>query len=188
MSATGDPANLRPVVAPELCARDTAAVFGRLRPRDAEAVAARPGTIRAHSYEGGWYNNATFVFPVVASVGALIAWLVVGGTELLGISIFFLVVAGVMLPLVGLTWQRTPTVIVLGAEEIEALHQGEPRGALAWRDVSAVRRVETMGNVRWYVVGGDEEHLTLEGEIADLASLLAEARRLAGLPAADGSG
>ena len=160
-------------------------VAGRLRPRDAAALDARPGALRAHSYEGGWYNNATFVFPALASLLALIAWPIAGASELLGIGLFFLVVTGVMLPLVALTWRRTPTLIVLGPERIEALHQGEARQALAWEDVAAVRRVETMGNVRWYVVGRDEDHLTLEGEIADLEALLAEARRLAGLPAVD---
>ena len=158
-----------------------ATVVGELRARDAAAVAARPATIRAHSYEGGWYNNATFVLPLLASLGSLIGWAVLGGTELLGISIFFLIVTGVMLPLVWLTWQRTPTVIVLGATQIEALHQGEARQALPWSEVQAVRRMETMGNVRWYVVGAEEAHLTLEGEIAGLDTLLAEARRLAGL-------
>ena len=107
---------------------------------------------------------------------------------MLGIGLFFLVVTGVMLPLVALTWRRTPTLIVLDAERIEALHQGETRQALAWDEVSDVRRVETMGNVRWYVVGRDEDHLTLEGEIAELEALLAEARRLAGLPAVDADG
>ena len=163
-------------------------VAGRLRPRDAAALHVRPGAIRAHGYEGGWYNNATFVFPALASLLALIAWPIAGAAELLGIGLFFLAVTGVMLPLVALTWRRTPTLIVLDAERIEALHQGETRQALAWDEVSDVRRVETMGNVRWYVVGRDEDHLTLEGEIAELEALLAEARRLAGLPAVDADG
>lgn len=163
-------------------------VAGRLRRRDAAALNARPTAIRAHSYEGGWYNNATFVFPALAALLALIAWPIAGAAELLGIGLFFLVVTGVMLPLVALTWRRTPTLIVLDAERIEALHQGETRQALAWDEVSDVRRVETMGNVRWYVVGRDEAHLTLEGEIAELEALLAEARRLAGLPAVDADG
>jgi hypothetical protein len=163
-------------------------VAGRLRPRDAAALNARPGAIRAHGYEGGWYNNATFVFPALASLLALVAWPIAGAAELLGIGLFFLGVTGVMLPLVALTWRRTPTLIVLDADRIEALHQGEPRQALAWDEVNEVRRVETMGNVRWYVISRDGDHLTLEGEIADLEALLAAARRLAGLPAAGADG
>lgn len=161
---------------------------GRLRRRDAVALDARPSAIRAHSYEGGWYNNATFVFPALAALLALIAWPIAGATELLGIGLFFLGVTGVMLPLVALTWRRTPTLIVLSPERVEALHQGETRQSLAWDQVSEVRRVETMGNVRWYVVGRDGDHLTLEGEIAELEALLAEARRLAGLPPVDADG
>ena len=152
-----------------------------LRRRDAAAIGERPDTVRAHGYEGGWYNNATFVFPFLAALGTLIGWAIVGGTELIGISLFFFVITGLMLPLVWLTWQRTPTVILLREGGIESLHQGEPRQYLAWDDVHTVRRVETMGNVRWYVVGADEEHITLEGEIADLDDLLTAARRFAGL-------
>ena len=160
----------------------TPALAGRIRSRDAAAIAEREDTLAAHGYEGGWYNNATFVFPFLAAVGTLVAWAVVGGTELLGISIFFFVVTGLMLPLVWLTWQRTPTAILLRDSSIEALHQGVSKQILPWDEVSAIRRVETMGNVRWYVVGPEESHLTLEGEIADLDSLLREARRLAKLP------
>lgn len=157
---------------------------GPISSRDAAAIAARPDAFAAHGYEGGWYNNATFVFPFLAALGTLTAWAVAGGTELLGISTFFFVVTGLMLPLVWLTWQRTPTVILLRESGIEALHQGVTKHFLPWDDVSAVRRVETMGNIRWYVVGAAEVHLTLEGEIADLETLLSAARIRAGLPAA----
>lgn len=152
-----------------------------LRGRDAAAVGDRPDTVRAYGYEGGWYNNATFVFPFLAALGTLIAWGIFGGTELIGISIFFFVITGVMLPLVWVTWKRTPTVILLREGGMESLHQGASQQYLAWEEVHTIRRVETMGNVRWYVVGADEEHITLEGEIADLDDLLAAARRLAGL-------
>jgi hypothetical protein len=160
-------------------------VGSALRRRDADAVSKLPDAIQAHTYEGAWFNNATFVFPFLAAVGTLIAWAIVGGTELIGISAFFFIVTGAMLPLVWLTWQRTTTAIVLRQSGIEALHQGERRQFLPWDEVSAVRRVETMGNVRWYVLGADEEHITLEGEIAELESLLDDARALAGLEPGD---
>ena len=163
-------------------------VSGGLRHRDRAALASRHDALRAHGYEGGWFNNATFVFPVLGAIGTLIAWAVAGSTELLGISLFFFVVTGLTLPLVWLTWQRTPTVVVLRASGIEALHQGRRLQFLGWETVQAVRRVETMGNVRWYVVGAEEEHLTLEGEIADLETLLAGARELAGLAGAGEGG
>ena len=152
-----------------------------LRRRDGTALAARGDVLDAHTYEGDWFNNATFVFPSLGAVGTLIGWAVTGATELFGISMFLFVVTGLMLPLVWLTWRRTATVIVLRRSGIEALHQGEPLQFLAWDTVLAVRRVETMGNVRWYVLGAEEQRLTLEGEIADLEDLLARVRDLAGL-------
>ena len=154
-----------------------------LRSRDAAVVRALPDVFGTHGYEASWYNNATFVLPFLGAVITLIAWGVVGAAELLGISTFFFVVTGLMLPLVYLTWQRTPTVVVVSQTGIRALHQGRVLQALDWSEVTAVRRVETMGNVRWYVVGSpDGDHLTLEGEIENLDALLDTARRLAGLP------
>lgn len=152
------------------------------RPKDATAIAALPHIVSVHPYEGDWYNNATFALPLLGALGTTIAWLVAGGEELLGISLFLLAITGLMLPLVFFTWRRTPTVIVLRRAGIDALHQGRRLQSLAWPDVQALRRVDTMGNVRWYVSGPDGVHLTLEGEIADLDLLLAHARRLAGLP------
>ncbi|MEE9278085.1 MAG: hypothetical protein V3V06_06700, partial [Dehalococcoidia bacterium] len=152
-----------------------------LRAKDAAAVAAMPDIVSTHTYEAGWYNNATFVFPLLGAVGTLIAWTATGSVELLGLSIFLFVVTGVMLPLVYLTWQHTPTAVVVRESRIDALHQGHVMETLAWHDVTAVRRVETMGNVRWYVVGPDGDHLTLEGEIAELETLLSHAARLAGV-------
>ena len=153
----------------------------RLRPRDAGAIAALPDSISAHSHQAGWYNNASFLLPFLAALGTLIAWLVAGGAELLGISIFFFVVTGLMLPLVYLTWQRTPTLIVLRESGIEARHQGRLLQSLAWNDVRALQRVETMGNVRWYVLGPEGDHLSLDGEIVELETLLNQISRLAGV-------
>ena len=159
----------------------------RLRPRDAAAIAALPDSVSAHSHQAGWYNNASFLLPFLAAVGTLIAWLVAGGAELLGISIFFFVVSGLMLPLVYLTWQRTATAIVLRESGIEARHQGRLLQSLAWNDVRALRRAETMGNVRWYVFGPEDRHLSLDGEIDSLDTLLDEICRLADVEREPGS-
>ena len=171
-----------------------------LRARDARAIEALTDVRTTHTYEGGWYNNATFVLPLLGAIGVLIAWAVTGSFELLGMSLFLFVVTGVMLPLVWLTWQRTPTVIVVRNSSLDALHQGRTLQSLPWIAVTDVRRVETMGNVRWYVVAnydtkGDAqkttdasdtadqlERIAIEGEIADGPALLAAARRLARLP------
>ena len=39
-----------------------------------------------------------------------------------------------------------------------------------------------MGNIRWYIVGLDEEYISVEGEISEIDSLLETSRRLAGIP------
>ncbi len=153
----------------------------RLRARDARAAGALRDVQATHPYEGGWYNNATFVLPLLGAIGVLIAWGVSGSFELLGLSIFLFAVTGLMLPLVWLTWQRTPTVIVVREASLDALHQGRTLQSLAWSQVTEVRRVETLGNVRWYVLARDGERVAIEGEIMDVPALLAAARRLAGL-------
>lgn len=154
----------------------------RLRARDARAVGALGDVHAAHPYEGGWYNNATFVLPLLGAIAVLIAWAVSGSLELLGLSIFLFAVTGVMLPLVWLTWQRTPTVILVREGSLDALHQGCTLQSLPWNAVTEVRRVETLGNVRWYVLAQDGERIAIEGEIANVPALLAAARRRAGLP------
>lgn len=161
-----------------------------LRPKDAAIADGLPDLISAHTYLAGWYNNATFVFPLLAAIVTIIAWAATGSFELLGISIFFFVVTGIMLPVVFLTWQGTTTAVLVRESGIDALHQGRLARSLRWENVTAVRRVQTMGNVRWYIVGPDGDHLTLEGEIDELEALLDSARRLAGvddeaLPPAD---
>ena len=47
--------------------------------------------------------------------------------------------------------------------------------------MAAVRRVETMGNVRWYVIDRDGGRLAIEGEIEDVPALLEAVRSAAGL-------
>ena len=152
-----------------------------LRPRDQAVVSAATDVISAHAYEAGWYNNATFVFPFLGATGAGIVGGIIGSVELLGLATFLAVVTLVMLPVVYTTWLRTPTVVILRHNSIESLHQGQPMQLFPWSAVTAVRRVETMGNVRWYVVGNDGNHLTLDGEMAELDGLLDRARTLAGI-------
>ena len=152
-----------------------------LRAKDQAALARFEGVSATHSYDAHWFNNATFVFPVLASAIAGIVWAATGSLEAGGAAIFFLIVTVAMLPIVYLTWQRTTTAIVLHATGVSALHQGTEVQTLDWESISAVRRVETMGNVRWYIGGRDEDHIVVEGEIADVEGLLASVREGAGL-------
>ncbi len=148
-----------------------------LRRQDAEALRRYGGVRSAHAYQASWYNNATFVFPLVAVIVAGIVWLATGSGEAGGAAIFFLVVTAAMLPVVFLTWQRTTTAIVVHDDGLTALHQGQEQQTIAWPELRSVRRMETMGNVRWYLDGQGEEHIVVEGEIAGREALLEAARR-----------
>ena len=157
----------------------------RLRRKDAEALLRYRGVRSVHTYQASWYNNATFVFPLLAVIVASIIWLVTGSGEAGGAAIFFLVVTAAMLPVVFITWQRQTTAVIVHEEGVTALHAGFEQQTIEWDELRSVRRVETMGNVRWYLDGAGEEHIVIEGEIAEREDLLDAAR--AKLTGRDGS-
>lgn len=146
--------------------------FPPLRRRDAAALARYRGVRSTHTYTASWFHNATFVFPLLAAAIAGMVWLATGSGEAGGAAIFFLVVTAAMLPVVFVTWRRTTTAIVVHEDGISALHQGEEQRTLAWRELRGVRRVETMGNVRWYLDGAEGEHIVVEGEMSGREQLL----------------
>ena len=147
-----------------------------LRRKDAEAMLRYSGVRSAHTYEASWYHNATFVFPLLAVIIAGIVWLATGSGEAGGAAIFFLVVTAAMLPVVFITWQRQTTAVVVHEDGVTALHSGLEQLTIAWHELRSVRRVETMGNVRWYLDGQGEEHIVVEGEIAEREQLLEAVR------------
>ena len=157
----------------------------RLRRKDAEALLRYQGVRSVHTYQASWYNNATFVFPLLAVIVAGIIWLATGSGEAGGAAIFFLVVTAAMLPVVFITWQRQTTAVIVHEEGVTALHAGFEQQTIEWDELRSVRRVETMGNVRWYLDGAGEEHIVIEGEIAEREELLNAAR--AELTGRDGS-
>lgn len=150
-----------------------------LRPRDAAALDRYCGVRSTHTYTAAWFHNATFVFPLAAALIAGVVWLAAGSGEAGGAALFFLVVTGVMLPVVFVTWRRTTTAIVVHEAGITALHQGEEQRTLAWAELRGVRRVETMGNVRWYLDGAEGEHIVVEGEMSGREALLEAAEAIA---------
>ena len=152
-----------------------------LRSRDAAAARTMPDVVAAHTNVAGWFNNATFVLPALGALGTGIAWAVTGSLELGGLAAFLLAVTLIFLPVIWLTWQRTPTSIVVRERGLVALHQGRVLSEFAWGDVTALRRIETLGNVRWRIDARSGDHLSIEGEIADLPTILEAVRRRAGL-------
>ena len=150
-----------------------------LRQRDVDALRRFDAVEAAHAYTASWFNQATFVFPLLGALIALIVWAATGSVEAGGAAIFFAAVAGIMLPLVYLTWRRTTTALVVHAGGLTALHQGDARETLDWAEIRGVRRVETMGNVRWYVDGAEGRHIVIEGEIDRRETLIAALERRA---------
>jgi hypothetical protein len=147
-----------------------------LRQKDAEALLRYAGVRSAHTYQASWYNNATFVFPLLAVIVAGVIWLATGSSEAGGAAIFFLVVTGAMLPVVFITWQRQTTAVIVHQVGVTALHMGLEQQTIEWDELRSVRRMETVGNVRWYLDGAGEEHIVIEGEIAARDQLLDAAR------------
>ena len=150
-----------------------------LRPRDAAALPRYADVRSVHAYTASWFNQATLVFPLLGSLIAFVVWAATGSGEAGGAAIFFAAVTAAMLPLVYLTWRRTTTAMVLHAGGLTALHQGAEQETLEWGELRGVRRVETMGNVRWYADGADERHIVIEGEIDRRDELIAALRERA---------
>ncbi len=147
-----------------------------LRRKDAAALSRYRGVRSTHTYQASWYHNATFVFPLIAVLIAGIVWLATGSAEAGGAAIFFLVVTVAMLPVVFITWQRQTTAVIVHDDGISALHAGLEQQTIGWGDLRSVRRVETMGNVRWYLDGAGVDYIVIAGEIADRDRLLDTAR------------
>lgn len=149
---------------------------------DAAFVAARTDVVAVHANESHWWNHASFALPLLGCLGfVLVGWLA-GSFESLGFGLFLGGITVLMLPVVLLTWRATPTAIVLTSTEAFAVHDGHVLRSVAWTDIDRIERVETMGNVRWRLMPREGQHLTVEGEIADVPGLVAKARVLAGLP------
>ena len=148
---------------------------------DAARVAALPDAVRAHANESHWWNHASFMLPLIGCVGLTVPGLAFGWAEAIGFGLFLGVVLVLQLPVVWFTWRGTATAIVLTERGALALHRGEVRREVRWSDLERIERVETFGNVRWKLVEHGGEHVSIEGEIADIPALIACAGELSGV-------
>ena len=153
----------------------------RLRPRDAKAVTSMEAAIAAFPNTADWYNNASFVLPLVATVVVAAFGILRRNPEALGFAAFLAVITTVMVPVVLAGWRNTATAVVLTRHEIASLHSGRLLKAVEWIHVREVRQRETQGNVRWEITTDDGEALLLDGEIDDLPRVVQLARQLSGL-------
>lgn len=155
-----------------------------LHAADASAIDAMPEDIvSVHANDSHWWNHASFVLPLLGGVGFLVFGFVAAKAEATGFGLFLLAVTVFMLPVVLFTWRATATAIVLTSERALALHEGRVLRDVAWRDIDRIERFETMGNVRWKLIPREGQHLTVEGEIADVPGLIERAETLSGVKA-----
>lgn len=159
-----------------------------LRDDDAAAIrelATTSEVVRVHPNESHWWNHGSFALPLLGSVLCLVIGFAVGIAELIGFGVFLAAAALFMVPVVLVTWRQTATVIVLTADAAWALHGGRALRTIPWAEVRAIERFDTLGNIRWKIFPHAGDHLTIDGEIADAATLVFAAHDLAGLPRPD---
>jgi hypothetical protein len=156
-------------------------VGGRIDPRDAAAIARITGMVRAFRNTTSWYNNASFLLPLLATVIVGIAFLITRRAELFGFALFLAVVTLAMLPVVLAAWRQTATTVVVAADTLVSLHGGRVLKSLPWASVIEIGERETQGNIRWEIRAADGSRVLLDGELDDLDELVRLARQLAGL-------
>lgn len=152
----------------------------RLRPRDARAVAAVNGFVEAFPNTASWYNNASFLLPLAATVVVAVFAALRRSSELFGFAAFLGVITLAMVPVVLAGWRHTATAVVLSRDGIAALHDGRTLKSIPWNRVRTVRQRETQGNIRWEVTTGDDESLLLDGEIQNVERVVSLAKNLSG--------
>ncbi|HEY8489562.1 MAG TPA: hypothetical protein VIO14_01085 [Dehalococcoidia bacterium] len=151
------------------------------RDPDDAAIAGMADVVTVRRNVTNWYQNATFVYPLLAAVVTGVAGLLLDSFELKGFSLFLFAVTVAMLPIVYMTWVATPTAVVFTRDAAVTLHRGREMKRIPWSRVRAVTMHDTLGNVRWKIVDDEGDHLTIDKDIEDPESLVEEARRLAGL-------
>lgn len=150
---------------------------------DAALVATLDAVVSVHANESHWWNNASFALPLLGCIVLVTVGWIAGIDEAFGFGLFLGVVALLMTPVVLVGWRGVATAIVLTRDRALALHDGHVMREFPWAEVVAIDRAETMGNIRWRIHSSDGQHLAIDGEIADVEGLVAQARTLAALPA-----
>ena len=133
--------------------------------------------IHAHRNRSHWYNNASFSLPLLGAVTALAIGFLAGSDEAKGFGLFLLVVSLLMAPVVLWSWRATPTAILVTQSALVSLHGERELRRLPWQTIVEIERKETMGNLRWRVLDREGDHVAIEGEIEDVAGLIAEIKR-----------
>jgi hypothetical protein len=120
------------------------------------------------------------VLPGLGAVLSLGAGALTGSFEALGFGAFLLAVTLAMLPVVMLTWRRTPTAVVLTPVRVLALHEGNTLREIAWSDLARIEKAD-YDNIKWRLRPREGDHLSIEAELEDVDGLIAHATALSGL-------
>ena len=155
-----------------------------LRPRDRAVVEAIGNLESVHVLEAHWWNNASFLLPLLVGIVSLAVGAAIGSFEALGFAAFLFAVTAFMFPVVMVTWRRTPTAVVLTTDRILALHEGRVLRELRWSEVSRIERAD-YDNIKWRIRPREGDHLSIESELTDIDALIDAAHRLSGLPRED---
>ncbi len=137
-----------------------------------------------HSNTTSWWNNASFLLPGLGAALSLAAGTVTGSIEALGFGAFLFFVTLAMLPVVLLTWRRTPTSIVLTRDRVLALHEGRLLREIPWSELARIERAD-YDNIKWRLRPKQGNHLSIEAELEDVEGLIASAAQLSGLVPAE---
>ncbi len=156
-----------------------------VRAADASAIEAMRDVVSVHCNQSHWWNNASFVLPLLVAIVSIVIGLVFSSGEALGFGLFTVVVTVVLLPVVLLTWRRTPTAVVLTREAAIALHQGRALVSVRWDQVSEIEAAD-YDSIRWRIRPREGDHLNIEAELYDVEGLIEHAFALSGLPAGGG--
>ena len=141
--------------------------------RDLEEVAHLTGVVATFGNPTHWYQNASFLLPLVAC--ALVGTIAVlrRSVELGGFAAFLFAVALLMVRIVLAGWRQTATAVVLTRDAITTLHHGRVLRSIGWAEVEQISERETQGNVRWQISARDGNRILLDGELDGLSDLIA---------------
>ncbi len=157
-----------------------ASAEANLREADRATVATLVDVESVHSNLTSWWNNASFALPALGAVLSLLGGWVTGSFEALGFGAFLLVVTLAMLPVVLITWRRTPTAVVLTRDAAIALHEGRTLRTIPWPTLARIERAD-YDNIKYRLRPREGDHLAIEAELEDVEGLIARASALSGL-------
>ena len=152
-----------------------------VRAADAAAIATMSEVVSVHVNRTHWWNNASFVLPLLVAMLSIAIGAIFSVGEATGFGLFALAVTALLLPIVAAMWRRTATAVVLTGEAVIALHQGRELRSVRWDELDRIEPAD-YASVQWRLRARDGSHLSIEAELHDVDGLIDSASELSGLP------